>query len=198
MSRFTHYIDVTLLPGAELTTGAVMSSVFDSVHGWIANLQRAADAHPIAVAFPRYVPPGDDDSEPSLGDVVRVFGDDNLSRDSLANVLRRFEDYVHITRARPCPQNASHVRFRRYQPKSSSPRRARRYAKRHGLTEQEALSLYKKASDECSKLPYFNVRSGSSGHGYRVFVQREFLDGPEEGAFNTYGLSATATVPSFP
>ena len=70
--------------------------------------------------------------------------------------------------------------------------------KRHDLNETDALLQIPDGVTEQLNLPYIQMRSGSSGQSFRLFLDlSEPQTSVNQGAFNTYGLSATLTIPWF-
>ena len=93
---------------------------------------------------------------------------------------------------------SEHRRLRRVQPKGSPQRLARRYAKRHGVSEAEALALYAEMKEDLLRLPFLKLRSSSTGQIFSLFVDRgPAQKQPTAGSFNSYGFSEDATVPWF-
>lgn len=139
-------------------------------------------------------------SKPSnLGDVLRLHSSAaNLKNLMELDWLRGVRDHVVVDELRSVPATAEHRRLRRVQPKGSPQRLARRYAKRHGVSEAEALALYAEMKEDLLRLPFLKLRSSSTGQIFSLFVDRgPAQKQPTAGSFNSYGLSEDATVPWF-
>ncbi|WP_297523697.1 type I-F CRISPR-associated endoribonuclease Cas6/Csy4, partial [Thermococcus sp.] len=116
-----------------------------------------------------------------------------LEKLTLDDTLADLTDYVTISEIRQTPAEHGHVVFRRKQFKTNPQRQARRYAKRHGVSYEEALQRYATFDvDEKiqnNKLPYFNFHSSSTGQKTRIFIVKGTVEHPREGKFTTFGLS---------
>jgi CRISPR-associated endonuclease Csy4 len=70
--------------------------------------------------------------------------------------------------------------------------------KRKGISVEEARQAIPDSVSKRSDLPFVMMKSGSSGHGFYLFIEHL---APQEtsvaGEFSRYGLSTTATVPWF-
>merc|ERR1711879_218909 len=98
----------------------------------------------------------------------------------------------------PVPEGCQHRTVRRIQAKSAWNKRKRSIAKGR-LTEEEAQA---KIPDDQQKnlkhLPFLQIKSLSNGNTMRIYVNHgELQNEPVSGTFNSYGLSATATIPWF-
>lgn len=86
----------------------------------------------------------------------------------------------------------------RVQAKSNVERLRRRQMKRKGLTQEEAVAAIPDQAKETLVLPYVELRSGSTGQPFPLFVRHgPVQEWPVAGDFGAYGLSPTATVPWF-
>ena len=91
-----------------------------------------------------------------------------------------------------------YVCFSRKQFKTNISRLARRRAKRHNESFEEALKFYASFDDEQTKLPFINVKSLSKEEQFRLYIEYEVNNKATIGEFNCYGLSkSSATVPWF-
>lgn len=184
-----HYVNVEILPNTEIGYGALLSAVFERLH--LAFVEHGEGR--VGVSFPKH-----DEKACTLGSWIRLHG----SEDRLLRVLQRlgngFRDYIRVVGPKEVPPNTPFRIVRRVQAKSGIPRLARRYAKRHSIDEAEALALYKDVNAEQLKLPFVELRSGSTGRHFRLFIKHEAVQvTPHTGAFSSYGLSTDAAVPWF-
>ena len=185
-----HYIDIRLRPDPELASHHILAALYTRLHHALVNLQ----ATDIAVVFPRY-----DIDQYTLGNHLRLCGPEAALVQLLATQwLHGIHDHVSVTALRAVPAHVTHRTLRRLQVKSNPERLRRRLMKRHTLTEVQARERISDRVAQRTSLPFVALRSASSGQLFRLFLEL----GPEEpqpctGSFNTYGLSATATIPWF-
>ncbi len=192
------YVDITLLPSADITLYFLWEKVYQQVHLALVESQQT-HKNPcvtIGVAFPEYMM-----ERLHLGQKLRLFA---TSADALADLnitqwLIRLQDYVHITSIRDVPPKiACYAYFKRLQPKSNNARLARRKAKRKAISEDEATLCFAKRKEVYTRAPFIRINSQSSGKRYRVFILRVDSENLGTGEhFSSYGLSATSAVPIF-
>lgn len=189
-----YYQDITLIPDAESSLGFIWRKVYSQVH--LALVESKKRGVSVAIAFPAY-----SDSAFPLGNKLRLFAGDEqtLVNLNLGHWLKRLQDYCHTTSIRSVPSTHKHVRYSRRQFKSNPERLARRRAKRHNETMENALKHYKSFSEPKSNVPFVKMASLSTGgnHEFRLFIEQAVCDEAISGDFNSYGLSKTATVPWF-
>jgi len=186
-----HYIEMTLLPSADIELHFLWEKVYQQLHFALVESGKGE----VAVSFPDY-----DYKRRYLGAKVRLLSSSKAVLESIRveQWFSRLLDYVHIARIRPVPDVAEHRVFRRVQTKSSIERLARRYAKRNQLTEAEAQHFFKDKKEVCSSAPFIRMKSQSSGNCYRLMIASEASkQAQEEGQFSSYGLSSERTVPHF-
>lgn len=190
-----HFMDIHLLPDPELPAHVLMGAMFGKLHRALVSGGYGATGG-IAVSFPGYSGrPG----AISLGHSLRLLG----SAASLQALLSTgwmgsLRDQAKVSALAAVPTTSTHCHLRRVQAKSSPERMRRRLMKRQGIDDVEARRRIPDSAAEVLTLPFLQLRSASTGQNYRLFLQ---LGPPqasaESGTFNTYGLSATATVPWF-
>lgn len=185
-----HYIDIHLRPDPDFVPSMLMNALFSKLH-------RALVDNPalvIAVSFPEYSL-----SPLGLGSHLRLHGQQQ-SLASLQNTqwLAGMRDHVACKDVQAVPNNAQHIFVRRAQAKSNTERLVRRYAKRKGISEDEARMQYQAVKPEKLRLPFVTLNSQSSGQRFSLFIQQtKSQESLQAGDFNRYGLSQTATVPWF-
>src|SRR5699024_35534 len=112
--------------------------------------------------------------------------------------LKVMSDYVQYGAVEVRPDTDKYVNVRRVQVKSNPHRLARRYAKRHGVSFEEAFGKYKTLSGERLKYPFFRLNSQSTGQQFYLFIRQSAPHSNEMlGDFNSFGLSRTASLPCF-
>ncbi len=184
------YCDITILPDPEFSKHSLMNELFGRLHLALYDLQSSD----IGVSFPHV-----DEERPSLGDRLRLHGcDASLTALLRLNWLGGVRDHVLLGPLSVLPGNTQHRIVRRVQSKSNPERVCRRYAKRHDMTIEEARARMPEVSPQLLHLPYLSLRSHSTGHPFRLFVEHgSVCPEPVSGSFSFYGLSTRASVPWF-
>ncbi len=187
----THYLDLALLPDPEFAAPQLMDALFAKLHRQLVLME----SDRLAVAFPQYASEG---HKQDLGTVLRLLGPE-----SVLNTLRGLDwlqgmrAHVQIEHSGSVPSGAKAMRLERVQAKSGVERLRRRAMRRHGLSVEEAQQRLPDDIGEQLRLPGLNLRSSSTGQGFRLFLRLRPAEQETSGAFNRFGLSATATVPWF-
>ena len=184
------YQDITLLPDPEFSPQVLLNYLFIRLHKALARINNRE----IGISFPEF-----DGGRPWLGRRVRLHGTDaTLAKLEALGWAGHMRDHMSLANTADAPNGARHRVVRRVQAKSNPERLRRRMMKRKGITYGEAKQLIPDSTAQTLDLPFIAMRSRSTGHNFRLFVEHgQLLDHPVEGAFNTYGLSAGATVPWF-
>ncbi len=195
-----YYIDITLLPDEEANLGFLWQKVYQQLHLALVENKIAKNESAIAVSFPKY-----GDKEFPLGDKVRLFADEQvlLKKLNIEKWLSRLNDYTHLKSIKEVPETVNQfVRFRRKQFKSNLLKEANRRAKYKNESLDVALDHFKNYETKNS-LPFINMTSLSmdkntaSNRNFKLIIEREILEKPEQGVFNCYGLSKNASIPWF-
>lgn len=189
-----YYRDITLQGDTEISLGFIWQKIYTQMHIMLVEYQKHEKMSKIGFAFPHYM------EEFPLGNVLRLFAStvDELEVLNLQERLKNFSDYVTLSDITKVPTDIEgYVTFSRKQFKSNPERLARRYAKRHDITLEEALGVYKNMEAQETKLPFVMLKSNSSKQHMKLFIERCTSDVEVKGLFNTYGLSKTSTVPVF-
>jgi len=189
-----YYLEITLLPQPEIPLYFLWEKVYGQVHLALVEMQDEEGKVAIGAAFPGY-----DASQFQLGCKLRLFAEKKaaLEKIDLNKWLSRLTDYVHIATIREVPEQCQYAVFRRLQPKSSTPRLARRKAKRKGISFEQAMSLLSDHKEQASNKPFIWCKSLSSDSRYRLMIDCVSAGRAQAGSFSTYGLSCTNTVPVF-
>jgi len=195
------YIEILLLPCEDINLGFLWQKVYQQVHLALAENKVAENKSAIGVSFPEYGA-----KNFPLGSKLRLFAveKDQLDRMDIHKWLYRLADYTHIKSIKEVPATVSqYAFFKRRQFKTNPLKEARRRAKWKNESLEEALKHfenYRPAQAEC-KLPYINMTSLSmtneGSRYFKLFIEREISNSPQQGGFNCYGLSKTTTVPWF-
>lgn len=189
-----YYQEITLLPDGDFSVYFLWGKIFTAVHIALAEQKNRHDVTDIAVSFPQY-------GEISLGNKLRILAEEEQSLELLdiKKVLRRFDDYVHITGIRTIPtaRIKGYAMYSRYQPDSSIHQKARRYSARHSdISYEQALTILK-SKDRHTDLPYIQMRSMTNHNPFRLFIKRTETEETDCHEFGSYGLSSNSAVPEF-
>ena len=177
------YQEITLYPSAEIPTSFLMTKVFMPLHFTLASQKEKLGEGRIGISFPRY-------TEESLGNKVRIFSKEREILES-ADIPQALRTAIREVAA---PRIKGYAVYRRYQPDSSRFRKAKRYAKRNGISYEKAFKLMK--TKKPRRLPYVQLKSKTTQQKFSLFIEK--IEAPAcEGNFNAYGLSQQATVPEF-
>lgn len=183
------YIDLRLKPDPEFPATTLMNALFSKLHRGLATY----GGGDVGISFP------DAKDKRSLGARLRLHGSATALHHLMQlDWLHGMQDHVASTDVLPVPVGAKERRIRRVQSKSSPERLRRRLMARQGLDADSARTLIPDQTAETLDLPYLTLSSATTGQRFRLFIEQMPLqDDPARGAFNGYGLSASATVPWF-
>jgi len=190
-----YYLDITLLPDAETHVGFLWQKVYQQLHIALVEHKVAENQSAIAISMPEY----GDKSFP-LGSKIRLLSPTMTALQNLdvQTWLKRLADYVHCTSIKEVPSSVSQFAcFKRVQFDSNVERLARRRMKRKGETLAQAIEHFSGIELKASKLPFFNVNSISGQKKFKLFIDKQVVNGMIEGQFNCYGLSQGGVVPLF-
>ncbi|MEX0964391.1 MAG: type I-F CRISPR-associated endoribonuclease Cas6/Csy4 [Pseudohongiellaceae bacterium] len=181
-----HYIDIKLLPDAEIPATVLMNATYAKLHKILCDL----GSKNIGVSFPKY--------KVTLGNILRIHGDESVLKDLLGKTwLGGMNGYCKVSDVVPVPAEA---KFRTISRKQStmSQSKLNRLLKRGSITEEDVKNYKAKMFTKGLDNPYLELQSGSNGHKHRRYIEfGELLDEPVKGDFDQFGLSKTATVPWF-
>lgn len=181
------YQEIRVLPDPEFGAELLMAALFAKLHRALG--QHAAGK--IGVSFPHYArKPGDVIRLHSSGETLAAFGK--------LPWLKGLHDHIEISAIRDVPFGVKYRCFSRVQVKSNAERLRRRSVKKGWLAEEEAQVRIPDSQLQVTNLPFIQVKSLSSGEGFRLFIRMgEAITAPVGGEFGAYGLSSVATVPWF-
>ncbi|MBX8497483.1 type I-F CRISPR-associated endoribonuclease Cas6/Csy4 [Pseudomonas cichorii] len=185
-----HYLDLQLLPDPEFAATQLMSALMSKLHRGLHDLRR----NDIGISFPAL-----GGKARGLGDRLRLHGSAQALDALMALTwLTGMRDHVRVGELSMVPADAQHRRVSRVQVDSNPERTRRRLIKRHGITEEQARERIPDSAAKRCNLPFTQLRSRTSGQTFLLFIQHGSLQtNAQPGTFNSYGLSATATVPWF-
>ena len=185
----SHFIDIEVRPDPEFSKTHLMSALYSKLHRQLVSMR----SDNIAVGFPGYSlrPRG-------LGDKVRLLGaQDVLEALMESDWLMGMESMVNVAFISTVPLGATHRCLKRRQFKTSGERLRRRFKRRHDVTDEEVERLMPD-KQVLVDLPYVRLRSTSTGQAFSMFLALgDPLTQPVPGIFNSYGLSAQASIPWF-
>ena len=188
-----YYQEITLLSGEDVSANFLMSKIFQKVHLAIVEGRKNNSSANYAVSFPQY-------TDTCIGEKLRIFSNsqENMENLHLADRFSKLSDYVHWTGVRVVPVKIikGTVVFCRYRNNGNPEALARRYAKRHDCSYEEALLRYK-YDDSSSNLPYIIVESSSTGKKFSLFIRKKEVTNSEKIEFDYYGLGDGEGVPDF-
>jgi CRISPR-associated endonuclease Csy4 len=192
------YLEITLLPNPEVGVNFLWSKVFQQIHLGLVEMQDDQGQVPIGLSFPEYMI---GDKYSVLGSKLRLFANNEvvLKQFDAVKWLARLSDYVHSTSIRTVPEKIiGYAMYQREQPKTNPERLARRYARRHNVDYETALTLYSKRNYQTINSPFIRLKSLSSDNNFCIWVKKIPFDLRVNATrFSSYGLSSVSTVPEF-
>ncbi|WP_198244587.1 type I-F CRISPR-associated endoribonuclease Cas6/Csy4 [methane-oxidizing endosymbiont of Gigantopelta aegis] len=181
-----HYIDIRILPDAEMRENVLLNKVYTKFHKALCTL----DAEDIGVSFPEY--------KIKLGRLLRIHSNaERLTELQKMQWLGGLVGYCNIAEIKLVPENTTFRVISRIQT-TMSPAKYRRLLARGTITEKEQKQYKAKMFQKGLDNPYMELESASTGKKYRRYlIFSDLLDNSVEGKFDQFGLSKTATVPWF-
>jgi CRISPR-associated endonuclease Csy4 len=181
-----HYIDIQLVPDAELPAPVLMNAVFIKLHRGLCDLGSNA----IGVSFPN--------QNGTLGNRLRLHGDvQELNNLMGLNWIGPMAGYCQVSEIQEAPSGVSYRTVSRKQTNMSQAK-LKRLRKRGSITEDQARDYKAKMFSKGLDNPYLELQSASNGHRHRRYIEfGEIQDHPVSGEFDSFGLSKTATIPWF-
>ncbi|MBO1896913.1 type I-F CRISPR-associated endoribonuclease Cas6/Csy4 [Shewanella sp. BF02_Schw] len=215
-----YYLDITLLPEADITLGFIWQKVYQQVHIALVDNKVSDNESAIAVSFPRYSTEKSGEHAFPLGNQLRLLANEQsqLTELNIAKWLNRFEDYVHIKSIKPVPEKVTQVAFVRQQVKGESRiekdmlSKAERWAEKSGQPIDTCLVELEKSKPKAdNSLPFIwlesqetKQRNVSDSRKFPLFIKKVEVTEQQVGTFNCYGLSANqsnkenlASIPQF-
>ncbi|WP_166113008.1 type I-F CRISPR-associated endoribonuclease Cas6/Csy4 [Pseudoalteromonas sp. Z9A5] len=200
-----HYLDITLLPEADITLGFIWQKVYQQVHIALVDSKVGKNESSIAVSFPRYNTKASGEQAFPLGNQLRLIANDEtqLAKLNIAKWLNRLEDYVHIKSIKPVPENVTYAAFIRMQVKGEARiekdmlSKAQRWAEKSGQPLNACLAELEKSKPKANnKLPFIWLESQetrqrdlNASRKFPLFIKKVEVTEQQVGTFNCYGLS---------
>lgn len=195
-----YYQEIKLLEQSDISPYFIWSKLYAQLHLAFVECKDKNQEVSVGVSFPEYQFDTEKDFG-RLGTKLRLFGKDqqSLLALDLPKWCTLLQDYLHITSIREVPHKAitGYGTFARKQVKSNPERLARRRAKKDTSISYEAALLLYKQGAMTSNLPYIQLNSLSNSHPFKLFIECKLFEKEQNGLFNCFGLSNTATVPLF-
>ncbi|MEM5550911.1 type I-F CRISPR-associated endoribonuclease Cas6/Csy4 [Pseudoalteromonas neustonica] len=215
-----YYLDITLLPEADITLGFIWQKVYQQVHIALVDNKVAENESVIAVSFPRYSTEKSGEHEFPLGNQLRLLANDEaqLTKLKIAKWLNRLEDYVHIKSVKPVPENVTYAAFVRQHVKGEARiekdmlSKAQRWAEKSGQPLDTCLAGLEKTKPKAvNSLPFIwlesqetKQRDAANSRKFPLFIKKVEIGKKQIGVFNCYGLSVNhsnkeklASIPQF-
>ncbi|MGP9764666.1 type I-F CRISPR-associated endoribonuclease Cas6/Csy4 [Halomonas sp. AOP13-D3-9] len=187
-----HYIDIRLRPDPDFPESMLMGALYNKLHRALFDLE-AAD---VGVSFPKHK---HGVRARTLGDRLRLHGTQaRLQQLMSADWLTGMRDHTQVSEVLAVPADVQHINVARKQFNTGSESRAKRYAKRHNISDEEARKIYAKVAARRIELPFVQINSHSTQQRFSLFIEHgKPQEKPVSGSFSHYGLSPSATVPWF-
>lgn len=200
-----YYLDITLLPEADITLGFIWQKVYQQVHLALVENKTAENKSAIAVSFPRYSAKKSSEQAFPLGNQLRLLANEEgqLTKLNIAKWLTRLEDYVHIKSIKSVPDNVTQVAFVRQQVKGEARiekdmlSKALRWAEKSGQPLDVCLAELEKSKPKAvNSLPFIWLESQETkqrdlvnSRKFPLFIKMVEITEQQLGTFNCYGLS---------
>lgn len=182
-----HYIDIKILPDAEINANFLLNKVYTKLHKALFDLKSDS----IGVSFPAH--------HVLLGNCLRLHGTQQaLEQLQAQNWLARLADYCKVSAICEVPANIQGYRTVSRIQTTMSQSKLKRLLKRGSITEEEAKGYKAKMFTKGLDNAYVELESASNGHKHRRYIAFGALQTSSvAGVFDAFGLSKTATVPWF-
>ena len=195
-----YYIEITLTGSPNFPMYHLWSKLYTQLHLALVENRDAVNQVNVGVSFPEYRFHAEKGIG-FLGTKLRLFAEDEsvLQKIDMQKWFARLKDCIHISPICTVPLNdiTGYAIFSRKHIKTNPERLARRQMKRHpDLSFDEAVQRYQKI-DTKSPLPYIQLESLTTGHPFKLFIEKKPGTTKNLKSFTTYGLSIEATVPEF-
>jgi CRISPR-associated endonuclease Csy4 len=205
-----YYIEITLLPHAEIEWHFLWEKVYQQLH--LALVAQAFEKEvdvdnsgnkkllkvsEIGVSFP-----GRSVNRRHLGHQLRLFAQtqETLEQFDAPNRFKTLSDYVHLTSIKPVPDKVKgYGCYFRIQVQHNNEYLARRKtkAKKNALSFDDALKHFASREEPIINAPFVYVKSSSSGERFPLFIGYQDSEKSDCQGFSCYGLSRHSPVPIF-
>lgn len=189
------YQELTLLPDVTININHLWSKVYTQIHLALASQMPDGAKGSIGVSFPQY----EAGKDMTLGSKLRLFAEtkDVLDNLEIREWLRAYREYVHIKDVHSVPADIDgYAVFRRHRQDNDATRDARRYAKRHDISFEEAKRFYPEEI-RFKDYPFVRISSETNHNKFCLVIEKLHQDGKIVEGFGSYGLDNHSTVPEF-
>lgn len=193
-----NYIEITLIKDSDISPYFVWSKLYTQLHLAFVQQKDTNEQIPYGVSFPEYKSVEIKGKQLKLlGSKLRIFAESEqaLQKLNLDRWLERLTDYVHIKSAKPVENVAQYLTVSRCRSQASAENIARRYAKRHHISVEDALNRLEGFKQRLEDFPYIQLKSLSGNRDFSLCIKQTIVVEISIGLFSTYGLSAKSTVP---
>ena len=170
-----YYTEIVLFQDIK-TLYELWSFLYSQTHFTLASWHKKG-VKSIGVSFPEYRL---NRQHYTLGDTFRIFAP---NRDMLAEFVAdltarldkydmHYRDHYHFKSIKPVPEMHAYTQFRRKREREDKETKARRYAKRHGISYQEALKRFAGYEPQPRNLPFLLLKSQSNSGIYRCYIEQ--------------------------
>jgi len=186
---FGTYFDLRLRPDPGVPDWDRLGRMLRIVH-----VAGAQSATPFAIAFPDYM----SEDKFTLGQRLRVFTQEAQGAEALYDGIERAPmaaDLAEGSRIRCAPQGVAEFEAYRMHRLPSAPSKAGAIAPEL-KRELQAQALLRRLEQQ-QVLPFLRMRS-STGHGFRLVIERIRVAASDRGQPNGYGLSRQTQIVALP
>lgn len=189
----THYFELRAIPQIELTEVMVINQLMQGLHQVLINHQGK-----IGICFPNYT----QNQRKTLGGIIRLFGQESelITVKNELSKLTIINDYAVIFDVKTVPKVVhGYLSVSRVRTKGQSAlRRAEKRLSQQGKWSSEVQNkMITKWGNINLNYPHCHLTSSSTGQRFILWIKQQQRAIPKEGVFNCYGMSQSATVPSF-
>src|SRR3990167_1277774 len=167
------YFEITLIDNPNMSVCELWSKFYMQLHLALVEQQDQQGKIPIGISFPEYR--YESKKGGYLGNKVRMFAQDEnlLQLLDLNKWFAHLADYIHCTSIREVPSDRviTYAQYRRYHVKGNFGNLARRRAKRHKMSLDEAIKHYQSKA-YTSDLPYIQLKSLTNQQSFRLFIEK--------------------------
>jgi len=181
-----YFIDVQLLPDAEMRENVLLNMVYTKFHKALFDLNSSS----IGISFPKY--------QLKLGNLIRFHGSSSdLEALQQSNWLGALSGYCRISSISKIPEQVQYRKVSRIQ-SNMTQSKLNRLLKRGSIKPEQVREYKAKLFTKGLDNPYVELQSASNGNKHRRYIQfGELKSEPTSGEFDFFGLSKSATIPWF-
>ncbi len=196
-----YYIEVTLLPDADMSVNHIWSKVFPQVHLALVEQKTSEGVSLVGLSWPKY---RYEKRVKMLGNKLRFFAEtkEQLEQLNLISHLSRLLDYVHVRSVDKIPEQVEgYGCFYRLNHDESNEKLARRLVQKKGVSLEKAIRHYENRQPMLLDQPFIQMRSLKSHQTFKLFIHYEKQAEERAGVFNAaYGVTqktVKTTIPIF-